>query len=211
MVTQDDIKRWDEYNIRYNELLTEGASKGFVLPYFDEFFDKLRDYYSGDISVPILLLYRDFVNGYCYDCAPLVTLAFKDNDYSILYGDVNSLKLNPKYVDCAPGYADHCFARVEDDGMEWIIDTTVGLIFEKGLYEKLEEPKIRLEKTKEDNEVYLRRVVSKKLNRGNLGVCRLALDVVEKNPVAIQPIYNDKLKEEIKLLRKKYNEKDVKM
>ena len=201
-----DVERWNQFNDKYHELLLEGTEKGLVVPYFDSFFDKLRNYYYGDMSIPVLILDKNMVNGYCYDRAPLVTLAFQDNDYSLLYGDVNSLRLNPKYLGES---ADHCIARIEDGDIEWIIDTSIGLIFERELYEKLEEPKIRLERTKEEVDDYLKRNVTDKLIVKDGGLSRLTLDIMASNPEPIQVMYEEDLKREIKLMKKEYAKKKI--
>lgn len=210
MANINDVERWNEFNERYHELLSDGAEKGLVVPYFDEFFDKLRNYYCGDLSVPILILEKNMVNGHCYDRAPLVTLAFKDNDYSLLYGDVNSLRLNPKYLGRDPSSYDHCIARIEDDGIEWIIDTSIGLIFERELYEKLEEPRIRTERTKEEVNDYLKCIVTDKLIIKDDGLSSLNLDILAIDSEPIQVIYEKELKKEIALLKKKYNDVKIK-
>ena len=201
MTIKDDIKRWEEFNNEYYRLLEEGAENGLVFPYSEEFFNKIRNYYYGGISIPILLLHKNMVNGYCYDRAPLVTLAFQDNDYSLLYGDVNSIRLNPKYLGES---ADHCIARIKDADIEWIIDTSIGLIFERELYEKLEEPKIRLERTKEEVNDYLKHNVTDKLIVKDGGLSRLTLDIMASNPEPIQVMYEEDLKREIKLIKKEY-------
>ena len=210
MATEDDIKRWEEFDTRYNELLLEGAQNRLVFPYNEEFFSKVRDYYYGGLSIPVLLLHKNMVNGFCYDRAPLVTLGFKDNDYNVLYGDINSLKLNPKYIGGIPGYADHCIVEVEDDGMKWIFDTSVGLVFEKELYEKMENPIIRLVRTKEETIKFLETQVSSNLNEDEAYFGSLTLDLLENNLDPIQCIYEEALKREVNLLKKKFEDVKIK-
>ena len=35
MANINDIERWNEFNERYHELLSDGAEKGLVVPYFN--------------------------------------------------------------------------------------------------------------------------------------------------------------------------------
>lgn len=209
MASEDDIKRWDEFNSEYYRLLEEGAEKGLVFPYSKDFFDKVRNYYYGSISVPILLLHKNMVNGYCYDRAPLVTLGFKDNNYNVLYGDVDSLRLNPNYVGI-PGSADHCIVEVEDDNMKWIFDTSIGLIFEKELYKKMENPIIRLVRTKEETIKFLETQVSSDLSEDEACLGSLTLELLENNLDPIQCIYEEDLKREVNLLKKKFEDVKIK-
>lgn len=208
MATKDDIKRWEEFNNEYYRLLEEGAENGLVFPYSEDFFNKVRNYYYGGISVPILLLHKNMVNGYCYDRAPLVTLGFKDNDFNVLYGDINSLRLNPNYMD-VPGSADHCIVEVEDNGMKWIIDTSIGLIFEEELYKKLENPIIRLKRSKQETIEFLKTQVRRELNEDEALIGSFTLSLLENNLEPIQVLYEEDLKREVNLLKEKY--KDVKI
>lgn len=93
-------------------------------------------------------------NGYCYDRALLASRAFLDDgnvDVSLLYVSINSLRLNPKYVNNKdPMNSDHCVVEITyDTGKSFIIDTSVGFIYEKSLYWKIEKPKVRHRNNKE--------------------------------------------------------------
>lgn len=210
MATKDEIIRWEEFNNRYYELLLSGAEKGLVLPYTDDFFDKIRNYYYGGLSIPVLLLHKNMVNGYCYDRAPLVTLGFKDNNYNVLYGDIDSIRLNPNYIGSDDDYADHCIVEVEDDGIKWIIDTSIGLIFEKELYKKLENPRIRLIRNKEETKKFVDSQVSTTLE-DDAFYASISLDCLKENLIPIQDMYMDDLKREVLFLQKKIDSVKIKM
>ena len=92
-----------------------------------------------NILDPIILLSDFLTNGYCYDRALLASRAFLDDenvDVSLLYVSINSLRLNPKYVDNKdPMNSDHCVVEITfDTGKSFIIDTSVGFIYEKSLF-----------------------------------------------------------------------------
>ena len=140
-VTDKDLKKWDRHNKRFHKLLLWGAKHGLVRPYDEDLMNRLREYNYGGLPATILLLHRGMANGHCYDRGTLVSLGFGDDDFNILYGDVDSIKLNPSYLEQFRGekgrehYADHCVAeRIDEYGVHWIYDTSIGLVFEKHLY-----------------------------------------------------------------------------
>lgn len=106
---------------------------------------KLRNVYYGGIPASIILLSNWLSNGYCYDRELLISRAFlEEDDVKLLYGDIDSLKLNPKFISDSSYYADHCFVeRITKDGRHLIYDTSCGLVFDKKLYWLMERPKIR--------------------------------------------------------------------
>ena len=166
---------WEEYCDKYDKLLLDGAQKGLVLGYGDELLSNLREYYYGGMSVSLLLLFRKIVNGRCYDIAPLVTLGFGDDDFNVVYADINGIRLNPVNVEMVENgmldektYADHCYVERYSDGKTWIYDTTAGFIFEKSIYDELEDPKERLRRSKKETIEYLDSLVSKELDVGDV-------------------------------------------
>ena len=201
---------WKEYCDKYDKLLLEGAQKGLVLGYGDELLSNLREYYYGGMSVSLLLLFRKIVNGRCYDIAPLVTLGFGEDDFNIVYADINGVRLNPVNVDeykagrLDDTYGDHCYVERYNDGKTWVYDTTAGFIFEKSIYEELEDPKERLRRSKKETIEFLDGLVSKELGEGDVILSQYALELFEKDSEPVQFFYEEELQKEIELMKKKY-------
>lgn len=203
---------WEEYCDKYDKLLLDGAQKGLVLGYGDELLSNLREYYYGGMSVSLLLLFRKIVNGRCYDIAPLVTLGFGDDDFNVVYADINGIRLNPVNVEMVENgmldektYADHCYVERYSDGKTWIYDTTAGFIFEKSIYDELEDPKERLRRSKKETIEYLDSLVSKELDVGDVLLSQYSLGLFEKKSEPVQFLYEEELKREIELMKKKYD------
>lgn len=216
MATKEELSIWEEHNKKYDELLLYGAENGLVFSYDKEFFDKLREYYCGGISVPVSLLVRRLVNGFCYEKAPLVTLAF-DDDYNVVCGEINTIKLNPIYIDqvredkLVDTYADHCYVERYCDSDTWVYDTTIGLIIEKSLYEKMENPKVRLRQSKMETEELLKGYVSKELSKQDIVASRYMLGLLSRQLDPVQELYKEDLEREFNLLKDKYNDAKIKM
>ena len=137
---------------KYKMLLIYGLQHGLIFPYDDELIGKLRNIYYGGIHASIILLSNGMSNGHCYDSALLMSRAFLDDedDVKLLYGDIDSLKLNPRFISDSPLYADHCFVeRITKDGKHFIYDTSCGFIFDKKMYWLMENPKLRHTNSKE--------------------------------------------------------------
>ena len=158
MTTQEEI--WKLHNEKLYELTICGLKNGQISIYDDELIQKLRTIYYGGIPASILLLSNGMSNGYCYDRALLMARAFLDteDDIQLVYASVDSIKLNPLYInDENPLYADHCFLeRITKEGKHLIYDTTAGLIYDKDLYWKIENPKVRKINKKSSIEEFVR-------------------------------------------------------
>ena len=166
MSTETKEKEWKKFQRNYNRLTYWGLKHGYVKPYNNKLIEKLRTIYYGGLPASILLLSNGMSNGYCYDRALLMARAFIDTDADVklICASINSLKLNPEY-DCNknPLYADHCFVEIiDEDGKQYICDTTSGFIYDKRFYWIIEHPEIRKviekeeikRKVKEDEEYY---------------------------------------------------------
>ena len=158
MTTQEEI--WKLHNEKLYELTIGGLKNGQIRPYDNKLIEKLRTIYYGGIPASILLLSNGMSNGHCYDRAMLMAQAFLDteDDVQLVYASVDSIKLNPLYInDEDPLYADHCFVeRITKDGKHLIYDTTSGLIYDKELYWKIENPKVRKINTKDSIKEFIR-------------------------------------------------------
>jgi hypothetical protein len=145
-------KRFELFQEKNKKLLVYGIKNGYIQFYDEELLEKLRNIYFGGLPASIVLLCDGMCNGYCYDRGYLLSQAFVDTDDEIelLYGDINSLKLNPAFFNDGPMYADYCVLyRKTKDGRELIYDTSAGLIYDMDYYLKMENLKIRKKNSKE--------------------------------------------------------------
>ena len=164
MATKMQKLKWNLFSKRYKKLLIYGLSHGLIFPYDDELIEKLRNVYYGGIPASIILLSNGLSDGHCYDRALLMSRAFLDeeDDVNLLFGDIDSLKLNPEYIGYSSDYAEHCFVeRITKDGRHLIYDTSCGFIFDKKMYWLMDKPKIRRIKNKES----IRKIVEEEENR----------------------------------------------
>lgn len=117
-----------------------------VFPYPDALFDRLRPYSWGGFPVSIALFVNELCNGFCYDRANMMQLAF--NDCKVVHADIETLRITTGGNE----YAEHAFVITPEFGgnREWVVDTSAGLIYDKDFYFKLEKPKINLILSKED-------------------------------------------------------------
>lgn len=146
MATNFQKLKWDIHQKKHKMLMIYGLQHGLIFPYDEELIQKLRNVYYGGIPASIILLSNGMSNGHCYDRALLLSRAFLNNesDINLLFGDIDSLKLNPNFISDSPHYADHCFVeRITKDGRHFIYDTSCGFIFDKKIYWLMENPKLR--------------------------------------------------------------------
>ena len=209
MATKIEELKYKLYKKRHDLLFLYGAKKGLIRMYDDELLDNLRHVYYGGIPVTILLLHRSLCDGHCYDRGPLVTLGFGDDDFQVVDAEINNIKLNPKYIDqfkagkLGVGFGEHCFAeRTFKDGTTWVYDTSIGLVIEKNLYYKIENPKVRIVNNKNRTLEYLYKDFQKDSNIENdKYVLPLILPNLEANLEPVQDFYMDQLMEEFRILK----------
>lgn len=152
MATIIQKMKWDLHSYKQKVLLIWGLKNGLITPYDDQLIEKLRTVYYGGIPASVILLSDGMTNGHCYDRALLMSRAFLDDedDVQLLYADIDSLKLNPKFISDSPLYADHCIVeRITKDGKHLIYDTSAGFVYDKKLYWLMEHPKVRKVNNKE--------------------------------------------------------------
>lgn len=201
--------RWQLYLKKQRMLLNYGIKMGLVRKYDDDLLERLRHVYYGGLPATILLLHRGLSNGYCYDRGTLVTLGFGEDDFCVVDADVDSLRLNPVYIEqCRNGelgeeYGDHCFAeRTDKDGIVWVYDTSMGLAIEKSLYYKMERPKVRVVRDRKSTLSFLYEDFLRDSDiRRDKYVLPLTLPFIESNMVPTQPLYLEQLKREIEMLK----------
>lgn len=137
--------RWNLFYKKYIQYVKYGFKKGLVNTYEDELIENLRHVYYGGIPASIIILSHKMCNQKCYDRAFLLTLGFNNNDdFRLICADINRIKFNLLNFDSNDEhYGNHCFVeRTKSDGTKWIYDTTSGLVWQKELYWKIEQPKI---------------------------------------------------------------------
>ena len=152
MVTRIQKIKWELHLYKQKALLIFGLKNGLIELYDDKLIEKLRKVYYGGIPASVILLSDGMTNGYCYDRALLMSRAFLDDedDVQLLYVDIDSLKLNPKFITDFPLYADHCIVeRIAKNGKHLIYDTSAGLVYDKKMYWLIEHPKLRKINNKE--------------------------------------------------------------
>lgn len=209
MTKIDDLK-WLLHKIRYEVLFDYGVKHGMIHAYEKDLIENLRHIYYGGIPASILLLHGKLSNGHCYDRGTLITLGFGKDDFQVVDADIDSLKLNPQLISkyregiLSEYYPNHCFAeRIKEDGTTWVYDTSLGLVFEKNLYYKLQNPKI----TKiNDRDTTLKFLYYDFQKDSNIQKDKYSLPIIlpniEANMNPTQPFYLEQLKEEIAILKK---------
>lgn len=186
MATRLQKIKWELHNLKKQKLLIWGLKNRLITPYDEQLIKKLRNVYYGGIPASIILLSNKISNGHCYDRALLMSKAFLDEEDNInlIYADIDSLKLNPKYISDSPTYADHCFVeRITKEGRSFIYDTSSGLIYDKKIYWLMEHPKVRKINNKEsiikfineDKEIHSEYLENDKY------IAPLILPIIEKN------------------------------
>jgi len=131
---------------KQQNLLSKGIKKKLITPYPDYIFDHLRPYSIGGIPASILLFVTDLCNGYCYDRADLMSLAFSDS--KIIHANIETLRIQTGGKELAG----HAFVETNElvDGKTVVIDTSLGLVYDKDYYYKIEKPEILNIITKEE-------------------------------------------------------------
>lgn len=138
----DDDFAWNQHVVRKNNILLYGMRNGLIKRYDEELISKLRKIYYDGVPASIILLTMHLSNGYCYDRSLLLARAFldSDDDISLIYANVDSIRLNPKNGNAS---AEHCVVeRITPDGECLIYDTSQGLVFDEKLYWNIENPQV---------------------------------------------------------------------
>lgn len=126
-------------------MLIYGIKHKLIFTYPDALFDRLRPYQIGGFPASIMLFITEMCNGKCYDRSLLMQLAFSDCE--IVHADVETLRIT-----AGEEYAEHSFVVTKDFGgdKEWVVDTSMGLIYDKDYYYSFEKPKINRIITKQE-------------------------------------------------------------
>lgn len=148
MATTKEIMNWEKYAEKYQALVDYGIQTGRVRAYDDSLLQKMRKVSYNGFPVSAVLLCPELCQGYCYQSVLLLAKALKDSKFRVVTADVDMLALNPVYLDKYRGmddvpWANHCFLEeTTPEGIVWVYDTSMGLIFEKNLYYEIQNPQI---------------------------------------------------------------------
>ena len=205
-----DKTKWELHLLKHKSLVFEGTKKGLIHPYDSKTIERLRNVYYGGIPLSIILLSNQLCNGKCYDSATFISAGFGDDDFKIVYGDIDTLRLNPRYIDnyrkandSTWNYADHAWAeRTDEDGITWVYDTTLGLVVEKNLYYKMEKPKTRHTNGKAKTIEFLKDQITYE-PESNKYALPLIIPNIERTIKGSLPWYQDQLKQEIEMFKEK--------
>ena len=141
-------ERWQEYERRYEILLKYGFTNGLIKFYDNELIRSLSEIYCGGLSASVILLHKGLSNGHCSDRSRLITLGFS-GDFKVVVADIDGILLRPEYIEdfkngkVDEDYGEHYFVERIENEKTWVYDTSVGLVFEKELYYKMQNPKIK--------------------------------------------------------------------
>ena len=132
-LSAEDIKKLKERD----ELIFNGLENKKVFPYPSALFDALRPYDVGGFPASIMLFVNEMCNGKCYDRAMLMQLAF--DNCQVVHADIESLRIT-----AGEELAEHAFVETTDfgGGKTWVVDTSIGLIYEKEYFYEIEKPKV---------------------------------------------------------------------
>ncbi len=191
-----------------DEMLVYGLKHKLIFPYPDILFDYLRPYCVGGFPCSIMLFINELCNGHCYDRAELMSLAF--DDCQIIHANIESLRITD-----GKKLSEHAFVETSEfgSGKTWVVDTSIGLIFDKKYYYKLEKPKInRIIKKEEIMKSYsIKQILASNFNEDKYSLpitLPLIENAIERSNHIGTKMYKDKVIEELKIFKQAigYNE-----
>lgn len=208
-----DKLRWNLFLNRYFLLYSYGIRNGLIQLYDQELIDNLSNVCYGGVPLSIMLLDKRFCDRKCYERGPLISLGFGDDDFRVVDAKINGLLLRDSYAELhrrgmlSDLYGEHCFVeRTRSDGSVWVYDTSVGLVFEKNLYYRMQNPDIRVVNDRDTTLEYLKYefLDDSDLNRDK-EVLPMILPDIESNLEPLQSSYLGVLKDEISKLKCRVN------
>lgn len=142
---------------KHDKMLIHGLKNRLIFPYPDALFDRLRPYHLAGMPVSTMMLIIELCNGHCYDRSMLMQLAFKDCE--VVHADIECLRIT-----AGEEFAEHSFVETTEfgGGKTWVVDTSIGLVYDKNYYYKIEKPKIncRIPKEKCMQSPYVQEVIA---------------------------------------------------
>lgn len=188
---------------KMDKMLIWGLKNRKVYPYPDELFDALRPYSVAGFPASIMLFVNEMCNGFCYDRAILMSLAF--DDAKIVHADIETLRITTGGTE----FAEHAFVITKEFGgnREWVVDTSAGLIYDKDFYFELEKPKINATFEKEEIMQFrdVKEIIADDYERNKWGL-PLTMPFIEaaiKHSIWLGTVgYRDKTLAEIEIFKK---------
>lgn len=199
-LTQEQIKKLK----KRDKYLIKGAKKGLLFHYPDFIFDRLRPYCIGGMPASIVLFINEMCNGFCYDRSVLMQLAL--DDCRIVHANIDSLRILG-----GEEYAEHSFVETTFGGKKWyVIDTSVGLVYDKKYYYKIEHPTINRVYTKEQcmNFREIKQIIASNFEEDKYALpmyLPFIEQAIEDSKHIGTVFYRDKVKKELELFKKAIN------
>lgn len=202
---KNDLKKFQK---KHTKMLVYGFKHKLVFPYPNELFNALRPYSLGGLPACIVLFENELCNGKCYDRARLMSLAFADA--TVVHADINSLRVQ------GGGSPEHAIVETKEfgGGRTWVVDTSIGLIFDKDYYYKFEQPKVNHVFSKEVlmKDPMLNEIIASKFNSDKY-ILPLYLPNVEaaiKHSRHLGTVmYREKIQAELELFKKAIGYDDI--
>lgn len=212
MADNVDNTKWEDYHKRCSILYQYGLEKGLIHPFENELIENLRHVYYGGVPASILLLLRDFCDGFCHDRAFLLSFGVGQDDFRLVTADIDGLVLNPRYAGSTDSnYGNHRFLeRTKCDGSKWVYDTSTGLVYAKDLYYKMERPKVIKVKDKKAilaNDGY-REIMQSDIQNDKYALPAI-LPFIENIAMSDTSIYHDRVLEEIARFKQEIGYDDI--
>lgn len=207
-ITEKNMKKLN----RHHKLIEFGLKHKLVYPYSDWLFDRLRPFNVAGFPASIMLLIQELNNGHCYDRAMLMQLAFADA--RVVHADINSLRYVADYENGET--AEHAFVETKafGRGKTWVVDTSMGLIYDKRFYYLIEQPTINrvIEKSMCMEHPDIKDILAGDFEQ-NKYVLTLTMPSIEKivensNWIATL-VYREKILKELEIFKKAINYEDL--
>lgn len=210
MATIKERIKWELFKIKREAMYQYGLNHNKIFAYNEEIISRLRKYYFGPFPLSLLLLLEKGVEGFCYDRTPFIVYGFLDDDFEYVSGDADNIKLNPEVIDqhnkgdLGDLYGEHAIiVRKVDENLELVYDVTLGLIFEKEFYYKLENFKPRVVRDKKETIERANFECHDGSNFDQEKSSLLTLLPMFEGASAVQEFYSDNLEDEIRILKEK--------
>ncbi len=198
ILTKDQILKLKERE----DKLYWGLENGKVYPYPNALFNRLRPFCVGGLPASINLFVTDLCNGYCYDRAKLMSLAFEK--CKIVYAEIESLRITSG----EGKIAEHAFLETTEfgGGKTWVVDTSTSLIYDKDFYYELEKPKVNNIFTKKQvmNDPEIKSILASDFEKDKYALV-LTLPIIEKGIKSSKylgtSLYREKILSELEVFK----------
>ncbi len=146
MIKHLEVIRWEYFFQRKLKLIEYGLENNLIDYYDDKFISQLRKKSIERTPLSIILLSFKLCNRKCYSRAVLAAFGFEQDDFYLMDAKINSISWNPENIKYAkdnkiPNFGMHRVAVRKKNNQELVYDTTLGLVVEKNLYDKIENPR----------------------------------------------------------------------